>query len=147
MEVRRVSPRAGLRAREQSANELTMRLPLDVWAPSAARAGIRERLRGLLTDSELNDLELLVSELVANSLLHSGAGTAGVVVRVGLSDDALRLAVEDAGRGGPIAARPPDRRRGGGFGLQLVDAISERWGVERDAAHGTRVWARLSRDR
>ena len=56
----------------------------------------------------------------------------------------VRLDVADAGRGGVIAPRPPDLRAGGGMGLNLVQKLSERWGLERSAASGTRVWAQLS---
>ena len=54
----------------------------------------------------------------------------------------VRLEVEDPGRGGVIAPRAPDL--GGGFGLNLVQELSERWGLERVAAGGTRVWAQLA---
>ena len=37
-----------------------------------------------------------------------------------------------------VAPREPDREHGGGFGLQLVDKIATRWGVNRTG--GTQVW-------
>jgi hypothetical protein len=81
---------------------------------------------------------------VTNSLCHSGASAgAVVVVRVELTGTMLRLEVEDPGRGGVIAPRAPDH--GGGFGLNLVQELSERWGLERVTAGGTRVWAQLVR--
>jgi hypothetical protein len=46
-----------------------------------------------------------------------------------------------------IAPRSPDLEGGGGFGLNVVQALSERWGLERIAAGGTRVWAQLARHR
>ena len=68
-----------------------------------------------------------------------------VIVRVGLSRTMVRLEVQDAGRGGVIAPRPPDLDGGGGFGLQLVQTLSRRWGFERGADGPTIVWALLSR--
>jgi hypothetical protein len=53
----------------------------------------------------------------------------------------LRLEVEDPGRDGPVTRREPDGDRGGGFGLNIVDTIAERWGVSR--ACGTLVWVEL----
>jgi hypothetical protein len=44
-----------------------------------------------------------------------------------------------------IAPRPPDPASGGGFGLRLVQALSERWGLERVSDGGTIVWAQLAR--
>jgi anti-sigma regulatory factor (Ser/Thr protein kinase) len=118
-------------------------LPLDARAPSAARIVVG-RLRGRVSALVLEDARLVVSELVTNSVRHSRASAGAVVaVRVELTETMVRLEVEDPGRGGLIAPRDPDL--GGGFGLNLVQGLSERWGLERVAAGGTRVWARLAR--
>jgi hypothetical protein len=37
-----------------------------------------------------------------------------------------------------------DRVNGGGMGLNLVQLLRERWGLERVLAGGTRVWALLA---
>ena len=58
------------------------------------------------------------------------------------SDFAGRLEVEDDGRTGSIARRAPDLQDGGGFGLNVVEMLSARWLVNRDA--GTRVWAGIA---
>jgi hypothetical protein len=54
----------------------------------------------------------------------------------------LSLEVQDRGTGGAITRRTPDLQHGGGFGLNVVDVVSRRWGVDRGA--GTRVWAELA---
>jgi anti-sigma regulatory factor (Ser/Thr protein kinase) len=123
---------------------LVVSLPLDAQAPAAAR-GLVERLGGRVPAPVLTDARLVVSELVTNSVLHSGVSTGAVVVRVELSGTMVRIEVEDPGRAGVIAARVPDL--GGGFGLNLVEGLSERWGLERVAVGGTRVWAQLAHDR
>jgi hypothetical protein len=56
----------------------------------------------------------------------------------------VRLEVEDPGRDGAVAPRQAGLNGGGGRGLNLVQTISERWGVERVAAGGTHVWAQLA---
>jgi len=87
--------------------------------------------------------QLLASELVTNSVRHSGVPEgAAIVVRVHLSSGICRLEVEDPGHEGVIAPRPADPRRGG-MGLNLLATLSESWGVIRAAAGPTRVWARL----
>ena len=117
-------------------------LPLDARAPGAARIVVG-RLRGRVPALLLENALLVVSELVTNSVCHSGASDGAVVVlRVDLTGTLVRLEVEDPGRGGVIAPRDADL--GGGFGLNLVQGLSERWGVERVAAGGTRVWAHLA---
>ena len=89
---------------------------------------------------------LLVSELVSNSVRHSGVPEGeDLVLRVYLWRDGCRLEVEDPGRDGVIAPQPPDLFRGGGMGLHLVQTLSERWGVVRAAEGPTCVWAQLPR--
>jgi len=111
-------------------------------APAAARAAVSAWIGRRLTDAMLVDLRLLVGELVANSVVHADVPTGSVVsVRARLDADALRVEVGDFGTGGTIALRTPDLADGGGFGLNVVDAVSRRWGVHRDG--GTQVWAEL----
>jgi anti-sigma regulatory factor (Ser/Thr protein kinase) len=121
------------------------RVGLDTGAPAVARAAVADRLKNAVAAAALADARLVVSELVTNSVCHSGASTdEALTLRVELSASMLRLEVEDPGRDGAIAPRPPDIDGGGGRGLNLVQTISERWGVERVAAGGTRVWAQLA---
>jgi anti-sigma regulatory factor (Ser/Thr protein kinase) len=120
---------------------IEIRFALDVHAPAAARSAVTDFLGDRVAPSVLDTAQLLVSELVTNSVLPAGAE---IIVRVEMPPDSVRLNVEDAGRGGAIAPRPPDPE-GGGFGLNLVQALSERWGIERAAQGGTCVWAQLAR--
>ena len=130
----------------QPEDELTeVRLRLDAKAPAAARAIVARRLRDRWPAQVLDRAQLLTSELVTNSVLHSHApDEASVVFRLELSEGAIRLEVEDPGRRGAVAPRSPDLDGGGGFGLNLVQQLSERWGVERVVAGGTRVWAQIA---
>jgi anti-sigma regulatory factor (Ser/Thr protein kinase) len=119
-------------------------LALDVQAPGAARSVVADCVGERVPVAMLDDAQLLVSELVTNSVRHSGASAGdGVVVRVELTRSMLRIEVEDPGSGGVIGPRAAEV--GGGFGLNLVQALSELWGVERVAVGGTRVWAQLAR--
>jgi anti-sigma regulatory factor (Ser/Thr protein kinase) len=120
-------------------------IPLDVRAPGAARAVVVRCLADHVASSVLDDAQLLVSELVTNSVRHSGAPEGDdVLVRVHLWRDMCRLEVEDHGRHGVIAPGPPDRAAGSGMGLNLVQMLSQRWGVIRPPDGPTRVWAQLS---
>ncbi len=58
-----------------------------------------------------------------------------------MSDGVLRLEVEDPGEGA-IAAVPPNREYGSGFGLHVVDILAHRWGSTNDGK--TCVWAVLA---
>jgi anti-sigma regulatory factor (Ser/Thr protein kinase) len=129
----------------EAARPVELRLELDAQAPAAARAAVSSALCDRVPVAVLNDARLLISELVTNSVLHSGASLGGsLVLRVQLSNTMVRLDVEDGGGGDAVGARTPDLAGGGGFGLYLVHTLSERWGIERAVAGGTCVWAQLS---
>jgi anti-sigma regulatory factor (Ser/Thr protein kinase) len=129
----------------EEAEPTEVRVPLKVWAPAAARRAVDQFLGGHVAAGVLDLAQLLVSELVTNSVRHSGAPDGeDLVVRVHLSRGLCRLEVEDPGCNGIIAPRPADQRNGGGMGLNLVQTLSDRWGVIH-AAHGTtRVWVQLT---
>jgi anti-sigma regulatory factor (Ser/Thr protein kinase) len=120
---------------------------LDPQAPGAARTIVAQCLEERVVASALDSARLLVSELVSNSLRHSG-GPAGdqVVVSVELMPDWFRVGVHDSGSNTVIRARPAGVDTSGGFGLNLVQLLSERWGVERLATGGTQVWVQLARE-
>ena len=125
---------------------MEVRLALDVPATTDAREAVATWLAESVDASVLDHCKLVVSELVTNSVRHSGLpADEQVVVRVGLERDHVRLEVADRGCSGTVARRVPDIVTGGGFGLALVEMISTAWGVERSAREGTVVWAELPR--
>jgi serine/threonine-protein kinase RsbW len=114
-------------------------------APAAARAAVSAWMAGHVSETMLADAQLLVAELVANSVRHADApADAGVSVRAHVRADVLCLEVEDRGSTGSIARRAPDLQHGGGFGLNLVEMLSAQWGVNVNRDAGTRVWAELA---
>src|SRR4051794_17739601 len=118
-------------------------LPAEPRAAGAARTAIVHWLERRVPARILKDAELLVSELVTNSVRHAGI-TPIDVVRVGveLAPDALRLEVTDPGRHGAISPRSPDLTTGTGYGLNILATLAAHWGVIRDA--NTTVWAELT---
>jgi len=121
-------------------------IAIGTTAPRVARSVVARWLADHVAPSVLDTALLLVSELVSNSVRHSGVPEGeAVVVRVRLWQDGLRLEVEDPGFSGVIAPQAPDLLSGGGMGLQLVQTLSQRWGVVRAAAGPTCVWAQLPR--
>jgi serine/threonine-protein kinase RsbW len=118
-------------------------LPAGVDAPAAARVAVSAWMAGNVSETMLADAQLLVAELVANSVRHADAPADAVVrVRARVGAGVVRLEVEDRGSSGSITRRAPDVQHGGGFGLNVVEMLSARWGVNRDVA--TRVWAELA---
>jgi serine/threonine-protein kinase RsbW len=122
---------------------LEMTLAGDLDAPAIARATVAGWLAAQVDEPTLADAQLLVGELVANSVRHADTPDgAPVSVQGEIRGDALHLQVQDGGTSGSIARRAPDLQHGGGFGLNVVDAIARRWGVARGT--GTRVWAEIA---
>src|SRR5690242_7702963 len=74
----------------------------------------------------VQDVELVVTELVTNALLH---GHPPVRLRLHGVDGQVRVEVEDSGRDVPVRVRSgPDSMTGRGLGL--VAALTRGWGVE-----------------
>jgi anti-sigma regulatory factor (Ser/Thr protein kinase) len=122
-----------------------LRMPLgsDRFAPSAARRAFGE------LDLDLGEVrsevcQLLVSELVTNVVRHTepGKSLAAADMRVRLYSDRVRVEVRDDGPGFKLVPRNAGQESDSGWGLQLVDELSDRWGIEPGVQNC--VWFELS---
>lgn len=129
----------------ESAQLTEIELPINPRAPGAARIVVDHCLTGLVTRRVLDEVQLLATELVTNSLDHGQLGNDGfVLLRVSLATGTLRIEIENAGTAGVVARRLPDNHASpGGFGLCLVDRLALRWGVDRRL--NTSVWFEMAR--
>ena len=114
----------------------------DPRAAGTARRFLRDLLAQWSVGEEAADnAELCLSELVTNAVIHAGT-TSVVTVRL----DAGELTVEVRDRGGrgdaPELVEDDDPLKVFGRGLQLVDALADRWGSEHDEV-GTTSWFSL----
>lgn len=112
----------------------------EAHAPHAAR----QALVGLpvVPDDRLDAVQLLVTELVTNSVVHAGLSPGEQIeLSVARSAAGLRVEVADGGPGFDPPPPPDDPFAESGRGLALVDMISDRWGVARNGR--TRVWFEL----
>lgn len=118
-----------------------LRLPGGPMAPAFARSVV-EGLSSDVPGPVLEDLRLLVSEVVTNSVRHAGAGPDSAIhLRVVAQPQTVRLEVKDQGPRFDPTPRPWAGPRESGWGLYLVDRIADRWGVDFDG--GTRVWLEI----
>lgn len=112
------------------------RLPCEPESVGRARHFVVDELRHHGVDRW--PAELLVSELVTNVICHAGTEFE-VEVHV---DGVVRVTITDES---PVPPRPvtaSDELAEGGRGLQLVDALAQRWGVDTSAG-GKLVWFEL----
>jgi len=119
------------------ANENTLTLSLEPTprAPGMARQALRDWLRIVdCSDQTKQDVVLVVSELVTNAVVHAQSPPEVVAT---FDEGRLRLEVHDRDRNPPAV-----RSEGGyigGYGLRLVDRLTDGWGWEPTPA-GKRIW-------
>jgi len=118
-----------------------LEIPAESRFVAAARNFVTEEARsaGWMQESQLDDLRLVVSETVTNALrAHVDRHVDELIkVRSTVFDDRVEISVADSAGGfevpTDIASLPdPDLRSEGGFGLPLIEALS-------DEAHFTRT--------
>ena len=123
--------------------EVVVGLSGEVDAVPTARRAIQE-LAPLLGVELLENVSLLVSELVTNSIRYAHTPTeAAVELRATVYPDRVRVEVADHGPGFEPQPRGPDQESRSGLGLYLVDQLSDRWGVSR--TDGTAAWFEIDR--
>ena len=98
----------------------------DADAPAAARRAL-DSVAAELSAEKLSDARILVNELVSNSVRQACPGVIGAA--------AVPVIVQD----GEDAAVPH------GWGLRLVEILSESWGVRDDAPGRRTVWCEVRR--
>ena len=111
-----------------------IKVPARAESVAAARRAFAE-IDGLPEHRE-EDLALINSELVTNAIRHSGLGPDDEIEIVSdFRGDGVRVTVRDGGKG---FLRGP-RGKVGGWGLEIVEELSDAWGLEKGA-----VWFELS---
>jgi anti-sigma regulatory factor (Ser/Thr protein kinase) len=112
----------------------------DLTAPAVARRAVESFGAGL-DASVVPDVKLLVSELITNSVKYGREGGVELILR---SEDPQHVHVEvvDQGVGFVPSARARPKTEPGGWGLHMVEALTQRWGVRDGSTH---VWFEIDR--
>ena len=113
-------------------------LPPEPASVPEARRLATEFAGSLMSEEQNSRLSLAITEVVANSVRHSGS-TERIRVMIACKDNFLCVRVTDGGAGlvpqpGAMSSEP-----GAGYGLFLVEQLTRRWGVTREDGK-TRVW-------
>ena len=115
-------------------------LSADSGSAKAARSFVDDVLSTWEAGDLLDTVQLLVSEVVTNAVIH---GQTEAEVSVRLLPDRVRVEVVDRGRDF-VRRRSADDESTSGRGTALVEALSSAWGVE-DLAVGKMVWFEVAR--
>jgi len=115
-------------------------LPPTVTSPRHSRQLARTALAGWCDPSDFADIELLISELVANGVEHAETQ---VDVRIAVTPTTIRIEVTDRDPGLPVT-RSPEANESSGRGMRIVDQTATRWGVQARRT-GKCVWFEVPR--
>ena len=117
---------------------IELRLSPTKDAPATARRALDELEHSVSADV-LDDVRLLVSELVTNSIRHADlAPGQWVGLSVAVDGEAVRVEVIDPGPGFRPEISRPTLYQESGWGLYLVEQVAHRWGVVDDGT--IHVW-------
>ncbi|WP_155347491.1 ATP-binding protein [Acrocarpospora pleiomorpha] len=91
-----------------------------------------------------DDCVLLTSEIATNAVVHSRSGDGGeFTVTVTFPRGRVRVCVQDEGSASPPCAGHSIPNGSSGRGLPLLDALSARWGMVREAGRN-KVWFEIA---
>ncbi len=111
-----------------------------VATPRAVRAARRaiDCLAEWIPKDRMRDLQMIVSELVTNSVRHAGLEpSSSVGIDVVVQPGSVRGRVSDPGVGfDPAAVPAPQTGQIGGWGLHIVRQMARSWDVARPATGG-----------
>lgn len=126
-----------------AATERQFELAGGPYAATAARLAL-DNLDAELDPVLAQDLRLLVTEAVKNSVQHAGVGPEDSIgLKITVRPEQVRIEVTDDGPGFEPDASRPDEDESSGWGLFLIDQLSSRWGVVQEER--TTVWFEVSR--
>jgi anti-sigma regulatory factor (Ser/Thr protein kinase) len=123
-----------------------LRLHHSPAAVSSARRQVRGDLAALgLPDAVRDDVEMVLSELLGNSVRHARPVAGGVVLLYWqVNADEVMVRVTDGGGGRGVEPRQPDPMAVSGRGLQIVERLARVWGVSEHAGGLRSVWASVA---
>lgn len=108
-----------------------------------ARRALREEKR--LQGPRMDLLELLVTEVITNAVLHSGGDAeSSVHMLLFLQGGTARAVVEDKGPGFKPQVPEKDVWSTSRRGLMFLDELADKWGTSHDGAHS--VWFEIDLD-
>ncbi|MFF2653507.1 ATP-binding protein [Streptomyces sp. NPDC058045] len=126
-----------------NAHRLSARYPRSKASVGRAREFARRFAEGAALDGTSDDLVQIVSELVANAIVHGRtARDRQVALMLDMDSDRVRVEVRDVGDGMPRKRCGERDLAVSGRGLEMVEILSSAWGVTEQVI-GKTVWAEI----
>jgi anti-sigma regulatory factor (Ser/Thr protein kinase) len=116
-----------------------LRLPPLSSSSARARALVAETVHSMGRDDLADDAATIVSELVANAVMHARTD---LLLTVASTGTGLRLAVHDGSSLMPHYTGNNETATSG-RGLLIIDQLSAEWGVEPRAEGGKVIWVEI----
>lgn len=120
--------------------DLHVDIERDRSAPATARRAV-EAFGEHLEPSVVPDLKLLVSELITNAVKY-GSDDGIELLLHSMHPLHVHAEIVDQGHGFVPVARTRPREEAGGWGLHMVETLTQRWGVREGSTH---VWFEIDR--
>jgi anti-sigma regulatory factor (Ser/Thr protein kinase) len=136
------SPGGVKRPQRPGARRKEADLPATHEAPSLARGVVRDALIDVLPTEFVHEATLLASEITTNAVQHGDGEMLHLVVDVDKASGCVQVAVQNPGPGFDPSSLNHKGDPEHGRGLRIVEALAERWGVERGPP--TVVWFEVS---
>lgn len=131
--------------RPQDDGDLSLELPPQRRSVGVGRHWVvRAAAEAGVTGMANQIVELLVSELLANAVLH-GSGDLPIRVEMACTDTLVRVAVTDGVPQRPVVLHP-EPSAPAGRGMAIIEAMSNRWGVDPRPTGGKTVWFEIDLD-
>lgn len=111
-------------------------------APRQARQLVSRSLARWQAPELVGPAWSVITELVANAVIHAGSPITASISRLDRDHGAVRLAVRDENDGLPVLIAPTQAPTDGGHGIWIVENISQGWGTV-PLHPGKIVWAVL----
>lgn len=123
-------------------------VPHHARSAGQARWRLSSELAGMIRPELLADALAVVAELVGNAVRHATPLTGDLVrvawrLRYAVSTEIVDIRVTDGGASTEPRLRLAELESIDGRGLAIVEALTSRWGSDRDGL-GQCVWAELS---
>lgn len=125
---------------ERTVRTAATSLPPNVMSPRQSRRLARSALAGWCDAPDFVDVELLISELVANGVEHAETD---VDVRIAVTATTIRVEVTDRDPELP-QMKAPEATESSGRGMRIVDQTATRWGIVARRT-GKCVWFEVPR--